>query len=73
MHRPKTGNLYPGSVIDTLATVWQDSDRPDLKRSLNVFFSNFSLKVSQNALTTTTFFSKFSGSGDFVSGPMNHE
>ena len=49
-HRPETGNLYPGSVIDTLATVRLDSDRSEPKRSLNVYFSNFSLKVPPNAL-----------------------
>ena len=25
--RPETSNLYPGSVIDTLATVWWDGDQ----------------------------------------------
>ena len=30
--RPETGNLYPGSVIDTLATVRRNGDRPELKK-----------------------------------------
>ena len=43
--RPVISNLYPGSVIDTLAMVRRDGDRPEPKRSLNVYLSNFSLKV----------------------------
>ena len=48
--QPETGNLYPGSVVDTLATVRWDGDRPEPKRSLNVCFYNFSFKVSEKAL-----------------------
>ena len=31
-HRPETGNLYPGSIIDTIATVQPDGDRSEQKR-----------------------------------------
>ena len=31
--------MDPGSVIDTLATVRRDDDRPELKKSLNCKFA----------------------------------
>ena len=39
MSRHETGNMHPGSEIDTLAMVRRENDRPEPKRSQNVYFS----------------------------------
>ena len=47
--------------------------RSEPKRSLNVYISNFNLKVPQNGLRQHQFFQKNFGVGDFVSGSVNHK
>ena len=55
--------MDPGSLIDTLATVRRDDDRPELKRSLNCKLAAEQSQVPQNTLKLVTTSQNFLGVG----------